>query len=482
MKTTQKDYDKEPYSIESEQALLGSMLLNDNVSNSVCSKMQEDDLYNNIHKKIYGTIKELCKNRIPIDLVSVTTKLEERKQLGEIGGIDYLTKLTNSVPTATNYEYYLQTVLKHSRLRKLLNLTNMISAQIHDGEDEDKIISYYQNNITEITEKKSSGLTHIREDVEEISKKFNDIQKNPTVKKGLRTNFYALDKNFNGGLQNGDLILLAARPGVGKTTLAMNIITNVAINEKVTCAIFSLEMPRQQLVQRSLCSVGMVDLSKALNGELDNEDWLALWEARKRLSNSNIYIDDNSSMTVGSIIDECKKLKKEVGLDLIMIDYLQLMNAPDTSIPRQQQISEMTRNLKIAARELNVPILLLSQLSRDVEKRDDHRPMLSDLRESGAIEQDADIVMFIYNPDIYKKDDEYKPGIVDLMVAKHRNGEIGTIKLNFKKEYSIFTNQTVDSEMASLESTLPKIHYDAPSDKDAPPLIPIEDFSGIDIF
>ena len=278
-------------------------------------------------------------------------------------------------------------------------------------------------------------------------------------------------------------MLLAARPGVGKTTLAMNIVTHAAIKEKAVVATFSLEMPKEQLAQRTLCSVAKVDMSSALSGKLEQEDWRALWEARKLIQDSQIYVDDSSLTNTGIILSECRKLKREKGLDLVMIDYLQLMNPVKISKAdhRQQEISDMTRNLKIAAKELDVPILLLSQLSRAPEQRTDHRPMLADLRESGSIEQDADIVMFIYNPDMYKDKDAPKPGIVDLMISKHRNGGTGTVQLIFKNQYSTFTNSTGDAEAGSLEKSLPKSRDEKSDDVYVPADIQPMGESGIDI-
>ena len=263
---------------------------------------------------------------------------------------------------------------------------------------------------------------------------------------------------LNGGLQKGQLILLAARPGVGKTSLAMNIATNCAIDSKAICAVFSLEMTRTELAQRALCSVGMVDTKKALNGELNSDDWNSLWASRKKLKESEIYVNDSSNITISQIKSQCRRLKREKGLDFVLIDYVQLMNSDNTKSAenRQQEVSNLTRELKKASKELDVPILLLSQLSRAPEQRNDHRPMLADLRESGAIEQDADVVMFIYNPDKYAKENEPKPGIVELIVAKNRHGETKTIKLKFINEYTTFIGSSADADSENLEKNMPQ--------------------------
>lgn len=464
---------KMPYSLEAEQSVLGCILLSENVASELCATLSKDDFHSPIHQTIFSAMQTLVAQNQPVDYVTLVNELEKSKKLDGVGGINYITTLTNCVPTATNYEHYEEIVLENSKLRKLLEMGNQIVAKSYDALPAKEIINFVEKQLTDIsTNQKKGGLVPIVEPVDTATQKFEDIAGNPNAITGLKTGFYGLDRNFNGGLQKGDLVLLAARPGVGKTTLAMNIITNTAIKEKAICAVFSLEMPKEQLAQRALCSVAKVDMSRALSGKLDQSEWRAIWEARKKLVESQIYVDDSSLTNAGIILSECRKLKREKGLDLVMIDYLQLMNSASSTSDanRQQQISEMTRNLKIAAKELDVPILLLSQLSRAPEQREDHRPMLADLRESGSIEQDADIVLFIYNPDIYKSEDAPKPGIVDLMVAKHRNGETGVIKLNFKKQYSAFISSTADAESGSLEETLPK---DRTAKKAEPDFAPI---------
>lgn len=448
---------KTPYSLEAEQSVLGCILISQTVAEELCSTIEKNDFNSPIHQTIFEAMQNLIKQNQPIDYVTLVNELEKAQKLNEVGGINYITTLTNSIPSASNYQHYADIVLENSKLRKLLDLGQQVVAKSYDAEDSKEIIAFIEKELTEIaTNQQKAGLKHITDSVDNVMEKFQEVAQNPNAITGLKTGFYGLDKNFNGGLQKGDLVLLAARPGVGKTTLAMNIVTNSAIKEKATVAVFSLEMPREQLAQRAICSVAKVDMSKALSGKMDQEEWRALWAARKLLQDSKIYVDDSSLTNTGIILSECRKLKRERGLDLVMIDYLQLMNSVSgkNADNRQQEISEMTRSLKIAAKELDVPILLLSQLSRAPEQRQDHRPLLADLRESGSIEQDADIVMFIYNPDTYKKEDAPKPGIVDLMVAKHRNGELGTIKLWFKREYTTFVSSNADAEAGSLEYTI----------------------------
>lgn len=449
---------KMPYSIEAEQSVLGCILISNTVASDLCAKLKETDFYSKVHQTIFNSMQSLVLKNQPVDYVTLVSELERTQKLNEIGGLNYITTLTNAVPTAANYEHYFEIITEDSKLRKLLEMGQSIVSKAYENEDSKEIIDFVEKTLTDIVTAKTNGLVHIKQGVDSVTTKFEQIAKNPDADTGLKTDLYALDNLFNGGLHKGDLVLLAARPGVGKTSLAMNIVTNCAINHNATCAVFSLEMPKEQLAQRILCSVASVNMQKALKGELSADDWTALWAARKKIIESNIYVDDSSLTNANIILNECRKLKREKQLDLIMIDYVQLMNSVSNgknNENRQQEISNITRNLKIAAKELNVPILLLSQLSRAVEARSDHRPMLSDLRESGAIEQDADIVMFIYNPDIYADENAIKPGIVDLIVAKHRNGGLDTIKLKFNRENTTFTNLTADAEAQSLERTLP---------------------------
>ena len=478
---------KVPYSIEAEQSVLGCILISNVVASELCNRHKRDDFYSEIHKTIFDAMQTLVAKNQPVDYVTLVSELEKNGKLDEIGGMNYITTLTNAVPTASNFEHYSHILTENSKLRKLLEMGNTIVSKAYDNEETSTIVDYIEKTLTDIATQKEVGLQHIIGGVETVSKKFEAIAKDPNAVSGLKTGFYALDKNFNGGLQKGDLVLLAARPGVGKTSLAMNIVTNCALQSKAVCAVFSLEMPKEQLAQRVLCSVATVDMEKALKGELSAEDWTALWEAKQCFVDSSIYVDDSSIITVGQIKNECLKLKREKGLDLVMIDYVQLMNSATggkNAENRQQEISNITRNLKIAAKELNVPIILLSQLSRAVEQRTDHRPMLADLRESGAIEQDADIVMFIYNPDMYSLPDAPKPGIVDLIIAKHRNGSLDTIRLKFMREFTTFMSLSSDADAGSLEKSMPTPRPKPKTDVEVPPdIVPMAE-SGVadDIF
>lgn len=472
-----------PYSIETEQAVLGSMLIDSNQAESICALFNEDAFYSLSHKKIFMAMQSVYQKNQPIDYVTIVNELDKNGQLEEVGGLDYITMLTNVVPTAANIGHYADLLKRDMVLRKLINAGEQIVQNAYESTDMVEAIKFAEKIIFDISDKQSfSSLEKISGAIKQVLDKFEVISKDKDAMKGLKTGLYALDKMTN-GLQKGDLILLAARPGVGKTSLAMNIVNNCALNGKAKCAIFSLEMPKVQLAQRSLCSHAFVSMEKALKGELNSQEWAALWQANKDFSEAEIYVDDSSLNTPHDILSKCRKLKREKGLDLIMIDYLQLMSSAGSGsdVNRQQQISDMTRMLKIAAKELDVPIILLSQLSRASEQRTDHRPMLSDLRESGAIEQDADIVMFIYNPDNYQTDESKKQGIVELILAKHRNGAVGSIQLKFIREHTTFTNLTKDSNDSSLERSMPNFDR-KPNTEPLPKIVPLGDSDITDIF
>lgn len=433
-----------PHSIEAEQAVLGACLIDDDAANSIMNSLVKEDFYLESHQEIYSAMYAIFSRNQPIDYVTLTDELDNGSLLSSVGGLEYITNLTNVLPSAANFKVYVDIVKRDSVLRKIISASKKVIENTYDSGDKDEAIDFAEQSIFEIgKEQETSSLVHIGGALSEVIKKFDNLSKNKDGIKGIATGFKDFDAVTN-GLQNSDLILLAARPGVGKTSFAMNIVTNAAVKEKKKCAIFSLEMPRTQIAQRSICSVASVSMAKALKGDLSVEEWKSLWTANKQLTEAGIYIDDSSMNTPMSILSKCRRLKRESGLDLVMIDYLQLMSSGKSKVEsRQNEVSEMTRYLKIAARELNVPILVLSQLSRAVEQRKgDHKPQLSDLRESGSIEQDADIVLFIYKPDMYNDVvNEDEPGICTLSIAKHRNGELKDIKLRWIGEYTTFVDK-----------------------------------------
>ncbi len=438
-----KNFKLMPHSIEAEQSVLGSVLIDCEASPFIISSLSEEDFYSNNHKIIFSKMNELYKENKPIDFITLTDLLENAGKLDDVGGIDYITLLTNVVPSAVNYKQYISIVKRDSLFRKLILGGQKIIENAYEASDDRVALKFAEKQIFDIAEKQDlSSLEHIDNALKEVIEKLNKIAKDPSSLRGLSTGLDDLDSITN-GLQNSDLILLAARPGVGKTSLAMNIVNNVAIKSKKNCAIFSLEMPKTQIAQRSMCSIGGVSMEKALKGQLSVDEWTALVKASKKLSEANIFIDDSSINDPNDILSKCRRLKREKGLDLVMIDYLQLMRADKNSSfdNKVLEVGEITRSLKIAARELDVPIILLSQLSRAVESRKgDHRPVLSDLRDSGSIEQDADIVMFIYKPDMYNDVITEESDVAELIIAKHRNGPLGTVKLRWIGETTSFDN------------------------------------------
>lgn len=453
-----------PHSIEAEQSILACLLIDNNVVSNITERIKPQDFYSEANKKIYQTMFTLFETNQPIDFVTVVDKLEKTNILGEVGGIEYITTLSSSLPSAVNYKTYVDIVKRDSINRSLILAGQQIIENAYKGGEIEQSIAFAEKVIYDIAQKEeTSTLEHISSALNEAMKSIDELAKNGGQIKGISTGITEFDKLTN-GLQNSDLILLAARPGVGKTSFAMNIAINASIYQHKTCAIFSLEMPRVQLAMRSLCQVAKVSMSKTKKGGLTTEEMKYIWMANKTLADSNIYVSDSSLVTPMDVLDKCRRLKREKGLDLIVIDYLQLMSSGKVSKEdnRQQEISLITRFLKIAAKELNVPIILLSQLSRAIEQRKDHKPMLSDLRESGAIEQDADMVLFIDNPDKYNDIvNPNEPGICELVVAKHRNGELANIKMRWIGELTTFVDPDKKMERTNFGDKVKVVGDDA---------------------
>ena len=446
-----------PNNLEAEQAVLGSVLIDQEAQTDILSTLSQDDFYSEAHRNIFKAMQNIFSKSIPVDFVTLTSELEVEKKLESVGGIDYITYLTNVVPSAANFKHYCDIVVSNSVRRSLIKGGQAIIEDAFQNADEKNAMQNAEKTIFDLSQKdSSSGLELVGRPggvLADVLKEISEIAENQGKMRGIPTGFRDLDAVTN-GLNKSDLILLAARPGVGKTSFAMNIALNVALNEGKKVAIFALEMCRSQLVQRALASIAKVNLTHILRGTMDQEEWKRIWTAEKKLAQSALFIDDNSTVTPLDIISKCRKLKMTEGLDLIVIDYLQLMtaNKKGTRENRTQEVSDLTRMLKVAAKDLNVPIILLSQLSRNVEQREDHKPILADLRESGSIEQDADIVMFLYNPENYNDvttNDE--PGTVYLIIAKHRSGSTGEIKLKWIKEITTYTNakQTSNEQITS---------------------------------
>ncbi|ETP66960.1 replicative DNA helicase [Planomicrobium sp. HSC-17F08] len=432
-----------PHNHEAEQSVIGAIFLEPQSLISVAEIVMPEDFYRIAHQKIFQTMLNLSDHGKAIDVVTVTEELSAKKELEDVGGLSYLTEIANAVPTAANVAHYAHIVEEKSLLRRLIRVATSIVEDGFTREDEvQALLAEAEKKMMEVSSRKNAGdFIHIK-DV--LVKTYDNIELLHTRKgdvTGIPTGFRDLDK-ITAGFQRNDLIIVAARPSVGKTAFALNVAQNVATKTDENVAIFSLEMGAEQLVMRMLCAEGNIDAQIMRTGALQNEDWRKLTMAMGSLSNAGIFIDDTPGIRVNDIRAKCRRLKQEYGLGMIMIDYLQLIQGPGKSGEnRQQEVSDISRSLKGLARELEVPVIALSQLSRGVEQRQDKRPMMSDLRESGSIEQDADIVSFLYREDYYDKETEDQ-NMIEIIIAKQRNGPTGTVKLAFVKEYNKFV--TID--------------------------------------
>ncbi len=431
-----------PQNIDAEQAVLGAMLIKKEAIAEVSQLLRPEDFYRDAHKIIYEAMLALFNRNEPADIVTVTNYLDKENKLDKVGGITFVTALANIVPTAANVNFHANIVREKADLRHLINTATDIAGMAYEATDDvADVIDKSEKMIMEVANRQNvSAFTPMQEIVMETFDKINTLYESKGGLTGISCGFKDLDA-LTSGLQASDLILVAARPSMGKTAFTLNIAANVAIKEKKTVAFFSLEMSKQQLVQRMLCSEGRIDSQKLKNADLSTEDWEKLVRTADKVSAAPLYIDDTAGITVMELRSKARRLKAEHGLDLIIIDYLQLMQGRSKggSDNRQQEISEISRSLKAVARELNVPVIALSQLSRSVESRQIKRPMLSDLRESGSLEQDADIVMFLYREDYYDPETANK-NITEVIVAKHRNGPVDTVKMFFKKEFTRFND------------------------------------------
>ena len=433
-----------PQNLEAEQSVLGSILLDNEAAYQVAEILQENDYYRETHRKIFRAILDLIDRDEPADLVTLTNELKKSQKLEEVGGVAYLAQLVEAVPTAANVQYYAQIVKDKAILRDVIHAATEIAATgYQESSDVVGFLDRAEQLIFQVSEtRQKGGLTPIATVVKDS---FKQIEKNYERKElitGLATGFKDLDK-LTAGLQPSDLIIIAGRPSMGKTSFCLNIAEHIALQQKETVAIFSLEMAREQLVTRLLCSEARIDSSRLRSGFIDEVEWMRLTDAAGRLSESPIFIDDMGQASVFEMRAKTRRLKSTKGLGLVIVDYLQLMKSAGKVESREREISEISRSLKAMAKELNVPVIALSQLNRGVEARQDKRPMLSDLRESGAIEQDADIVGFIYRDEVYNRDTP-DAGIAEFNVVKHRNGPIGMVKLSFLSKYTRFENLALE--------------------------------------
>ena len=430
-----------PHDIEAEQAVLGSMLADSEAVNAAVEVLKEEAFYRDDNRVIYQAIINLYNKSEPIDILTLKDELESMNKFEQVGGYEYLASLPDKVPTTANVQKYIKIVEEKSILRNLIRTANeIIELGYNPTEDVEDIMDGAEKKIFDIMQSKNQkGYSPIKDVLVESFTKLEELYNRKQHITGVPTGFSELDYK-TAGLHGSELILVAARPAMGKTAFALNIATNAALRGNAPVAIFSLEMSKDQLVNRILCSEAMVDSNKVRTGKLEEDDWIKLAGAIGPLSESEIYIDDTPGISVMEIRTKCRKLKKEKKIGLVVIDYLQLVQGSNKRIgSREQEISEISRSLKILAKEINLPVIALSRLSRAVEQRPDHRPMLSDLRESGAIEQDADIVMFLYRDDYYNKESE-KKDIAEVIIAKQRGGSTGTVELLWMGNYTKFVN------------------------------------------
>lgn len=429
-----------PHNKEAEQSVLGGALSSSDAVGVVCELLKPDDFYFDQNRTVYSVIVELFNENTPIDVVTVSDRLNQHDKLDLIGGVQYLSSLILSVPTTGNVEYYAKIIKDKATLRRLIFSSSSILNMAYDEEDlTERILDIAEQRILDVSNGTvSNDIVHIS-DV--MMTAYDDMVKNSLTKgtvTGIPTGFSYLN-NMTGGLHGGELIIVAGRPGMGKSSFAVNIAEHAAIKENIPVAIFNLEMSKSMIVNRIICSQATVDSQAVRKGDFQPEDWQSICSVIDKLSSAPIYIDDSSSITVSEIRAKCRRLKQTKNLGLIVIDYLQLMQGSGKNDNRQQEISNISRSLKVLAKELDVPIIALSQLSRSSESRGDKRPMLSDLRESGAIEQDADLVIFLYRDDYYN-DDSAEKNIAEINIAKQRSGSTGTFKLGWQGRFTRFTN------------------------------------------
>ncbi len=430
-----------PNSIEAEQAVIGSMLIDQESISIAAEIVTPDDFYNRQYGIIYEAMLELNNEHKQVDIVTLQNKLKEKDVPEELSSLDYMRDIVAAVPTSTHIKYYAGIVAEKSTLRRLIKASDEIENNCYDGKESlDFILDDAEKKVFEMVQRRNfEDFVPIDQVVLNAVSRIEAAYKAGGNVTGIPTGFIDLDYKTS-GLQPAELILIAARPSMGKTAFVLNIAQHMAFRQNKSVAIFSLEMSKEQLINRLIALEGNIEASHLRNGKLDDSEWDKLAEAGAVIGDSKLIIDDTPGITVAALRSKCRKYKLEKGLDCIIIDYLQLMSGSGRVESRQQEISDISRSLKSLARELNVPVVALSQLSRAVEQRPDHRPMLSDLRESGAIEQDADMVMFIYRDDYYNKDTE-KKGVADIIIAKQRNGPIGTVELMWLPQYTKFANK-----------------------------------------
>jgi replicative DNA helicase len=439
-----------PHSIEAEQAVLGGLLLDTAAWDQVADAVHADDFYRHDHRLIFQAIGELAGESKPCDVVTVSEHLERRGHLEDAGSLAYLGTLARDTPSAANVRAYAQIVRERALLRALITAGSEITASVFndDGLNARELVNLAEQKVFEIAERGTrsrDGAQSVRSMLPALIDKIDEWHSNPDKLRGLATGFADFD-NKTGGLRGGDLVIVAGRPSMGKTTLAINMAENVAVdpNTKGSVLVFSMEMPAEQLMTRMLSSVGGVELHNIRSGRITDEQWVRITSATSQLAEARIFIDETPGLTPTELRARARRVKRESGLDMVVVDYLQLMQVAGTKENRATEISEISRGLKALAKELDVPVIALSQLNRSVEQRENKKPVMSDLRESGAIEQDADMILFIYREEVYDKNTPRK-GEADIDLAKHRNGETGYFKLTFQGQFTRFQNYMPES-------------------------------------
>ena len=431
-----------PQNLEAEQSVLGGILLDNPALNTVLEALTPADFYSDAHRKIFKAIIDLSERSEPCDLITLSNILKDQKRIDQVGGTAYLASLVDNVASAANISYYVKIIKEKSVLRRLIgSATEILNKSYDAGMDVDDILDEAEHAIFEISENKIRPAFHpIREIIRESFKTIERLYDKKELITGVATGFEKLDE-LTSGLQNSDLIIIAGRPSMGKTAFALNIAQYAALEAGVPVAIFSLEMAREQLATRMLSAEARVDSQRLRKGFLGETDWPKLTTAAGRLSDAPIYIDDTPAITVMEMKAKSRRLKADAGLGLVVLDYLQLMRGSSFKDSREQEISEISRSLKALAKELSLPVIALSQLNRKVEDRTNRRPQMADLRESGAIEQDADVIAFIYRDEVYNRsDDNPEKGMAEIIIGKQRNGPTGIVKLAFQEKYTRFEN------------------------------------------
>jgi len=432
-----------PQDVDAERAVLGSVLINNEAVFTAVEDLNAEDFYKPAHALVFTCMSELVAKSEPVDAVTLSALLKAKNQLEEAGGLAAILSLGEAVPTAANVKYYSDIVKRKSMLRRLINAATEIATSAYDSTDPEETVDLAEKSIFEIAKQKAQqGMAPVSEIVVTAFKRIEKLAEEKRAVTGVSTGINDLDIKLS-GLQPSDLVIVAGRPSMGKTAFSIGMGLHAAVETKKSVAIFSLEMSKESLVTRMLCSDGRIDSSKLRGGFLTESDWPRLGKAAGRLSESRIFIDDQGNASVLEVRAKCRRVAAEFGLDLVVIDYLQLMRGSSAAQGREQEISEISRGLKTLAKELNLPVVALSQLNRGVEQRQDKRPGLSDLRESGAIEQDADVIMFVYRDEVYNPETEDR-GVAEIIIGKQRNGPIGTSRCRFLHEYTRFDNLAED--------------------------------------